>query len=143
MAKFADREFASAVAIVGGLVVLLHAMPARALDVEDATDKCREPGGRRAVQACVRAKVQAKGGPPKQYVEASTYCFGGPPFACTLARTQACTARRPPGSRHLSVASSTSSALAGIAWSSTTRPPTIATADANSRSANFAIDHSL
>ena len=63
---------------VGYVAILLSLIPnlcdisARAasqLTVVQATERCRESAGRPFVQSCVRAKVQASGGPPPKYIE--------------------------------------------------------------------------
>lgn len=52
---------------IGGLLCLASA---HALTVDEAIDKCRAGAGTSAVQACVRAKTQASGGPWQKHVEA-------------------------------------------------------------------------
>lgn len=53
--------------MAGRFDVSVHA--ATQLTVDQATERCRESAGRPFVQSCVRAKVQASGGPPPKYIE--------------------------------------------------------------------------
>ena len=63
---------------VGLVAILLGLVPGRfdisacaasQLTIVQATERCRESAGRPFVQSCVRAKVQASGGPPPKYIE--------------------------------------------------------------------------
>ena len=56
--------------ILLGLIWALSAIgTAHALTVDEATDRCRDNVGAPAVQACVRSKAQANGGPWQKYLE--------------------------------------------------------------------------
>jgi CHAT domain-containing protein len=59
-------------AILLGLVAgrsNISAHAASRLTVDQATERCRESAGRAFVVSCVRAKVQASGGPPPKYID--------------------------------------------------------------------------